>query len=57
MKSFEDLSESIGRLNSKRKVTLEQWINLIQYRCKEEGLTNDEKSAVRVQSLRKYLLQ
>ena len=56
MKSFEDLSESISLLNPKRKVTLEEWINWIQYRRKEKGLTNDEKSAVRIQSLRKYLL-
>ena len=54
MKSFEDLSESIGLLNLKRKVTLEEWINLIQYRPKEKGLTNDENPAIMIQSLRKY---
>ena len=58
MKSFEDLSEPIGLFNTKQKVTLEEWINWIQYtKRKERGLTNDEKSAVMIQSLRKYLIQ
>ena len=55
MESFEDLSETIGLLNQKRKVTLKEWINWIQYRQMENGLTKDEKSAVRIQSHRKYL--
>ena len=52
MKSFEDLSETIGLLHQKRKVTLEEWINWIQYRQREKEFTIKEKSTVRIQSLR-----
>ena len=56
MEYFEDLSETfgLGLLNRKRNVMLKEWINWIQY--KEKELTNDEKSSVRIQSLRKYYL-
>ena len=52
MKFFKDLSETIGLLHQKRKITLEEWINWIQYKRREKELTNKEKSALRIQSLR-----